>query len=102
MVIGSELAFGAGATLFGFLKTALLRYLPEIAVAAAVLAVGVACARALFARADEERAAAVARIGRILLVVAFLSCLGAVFSWVVSGTSAEGAPGLEALFRWGL
>lgn len=102
MVLGSGLAFGAGESLFTFLKYGLFRYLPEIAVAAAVLAVGVACLRALAAGGDAERSAAVARIGRVLLVVAFLSCLGAVFSWIVAGTSAEGAVGAGMLSRWGL
>lgn len=74
--------------------------LSGLAVAAAAIAIVVAVARHFVGPTDESLGKTLARVRRVLMLVAFLSVSGAFFSWIVTGTASESVPGISYIRGW--
>lgn len=99
MKIGTNIGVKTGTALFSFLSGA-LHGLSGLAVASAVLAIGIAVGRHLLSPTDEQTAATLARVRRVLTVVSFLSVSGAIVAWILTATAEEPVPGAHFVRWW--
>ncbi len=97
--LGTGFSTDTGTALFGLIGPAITG-MGALAVASAIAAIGVAIIRHMQHPNDESAVATLHRVRRVLMVISFLSVSGAVFAWIITGTSPDEIPGVHYIRSW--